>query len=299
MAKKRKVTALQRKTRRQAEKLARALYAAGRTPAAEPKSTAARQKKREAVRKEQKAHYEWINMRPDDVSQMSKRNTKKLLSDLLAIAHAQYSMLIDQGTPNSATAIFENEFAFLNPNDMTINAMRAKIIALQKWLRRKDVIAKRAKRKQQKDLKWLREHGFPDVTEDELTDFYDMYARYLEYAGYGKHYITGRLANFANIYAQLDDPSMPDALERIDKEMRAQYERDTGDTFGGMQLSGGDDVQSPDAGPVAPSGPEQPRAARPGRGSGARRKQRKAAQAARKAAKLAARKKRWKRQKGR
>lgn len=281
--------------RKQAEKLARALYQAGKTPAAEPKRTAARQKKREAARQEQKLHYEWINMRPDDVSQMSKGNTKKLLQDLLAIAHAQYSMLIEQGTPNAATAIFENDFAFLNPDDMTINAMRAKIIGLQKWLRRKDVSPKQAKKKQQKDLEWLRDHGFPDVTEEELEDFYDMYAKYLEYAGYGKHYITGRLANFANIYSQLDDPSLPDALQRIDEEMRRQYELDTGDQFGGLQLSGESDVQHADIGPVAAPGPEPPRGPR----ASQKRKSRKKAAAQRKSAKLASRKAKRKRKKGR
>lgn len=281
--------------RKQAEKLARALYQAGRVPAAEPKRTAARQKKREAVRQEQKLHYEWINMRPDDVSQMSKGNTKKLLQDLLAIAHAQYSMLIEQGTPNAATAIFENDFAFLNPDDMTINAMRAKIIGLQKWLRRKDVSPKRAKKKQQKDLEWLRGHGFPDVTEEELEDFYDMYAKYLEYAGYGKHYITGRLANFANIYSQLEDPSLPDALQRIDEEMRRQYELDTGDQFGGLQLSGGSDVQHADTGPVAAPGSEPSRGPR----ASQKRKSRKKAAAQRKSAKLAARKAKRKRKKSR
>ena len=281
--------------RKQAEKLARALYQVGKTPAAEPKRAAAKRAAKEEIRQAQILESKQQRMSSEEVAKLSKQDAAALLRDLHDQAYRRYYALMQQGTPNAATAIYETDFAGLNPDGMTANAIRAKIAALQKWLRRKDVSPKRAKRKQQKDLEWLRGHGFPDVTEEELEDFYDMYAKYLEYAGYGKHYITGRLANFANIYSQLEDPSLPDALQKIDEEMRRQYELDTGDQFGGMQLSSTSDVQHADSGPVAAPGPEPPRGPR----ASQKRKSRKKAAAQRKSAKLAARKAKRKRKKGR
>lgn len=281
--------------RKQAEKLARALYEAGKTPAAEPKRTAAKRAAKEEIRQAQILESRQQRMSSEEVAKLSKQDAAALLRDLLDQAYRRYYALMQQGTPNAATAIYETDFAGLNPDGMTANAIRAKIAALQKWLRRKDVSPKRAKKKQKKDLEWLRDHGFPDVTEEELEDFYDMYAKYLEYAGYGKHYITGRLANFANIYSQLEDPSLPDALKKIDEEMRRQYELDTGDQFGGLQLSGESDVQHADIGPVAAPGPEPPR----GHRANWERKSRKKAAARRKSAELAARKAKRKRKKGR
>lgn len=290
-----KQTAAQRRMRKQAEKLARALYQAGKRPAAAPKRAAAKRAAREEIRQAQIHEAQQRNMSSEEVAKLSKQDAAALLRDLHDQAYRRYYALMQQGTPNAATAIYESDFAGLNPDGMTVNAIRAKIAALQKWLLRKDVSPKRARKKQQKDLEWLRDHGFPDVTEDELEDFYDMYAKYLEYAGYGKHYITGRLANFANVYAQLEDPSLPDALKKIDEEMRRQYELDTGDQYGGLQLSGGSDVQHADSGPVAAPGAKQPRPPRSNR----KRKSRKKVAAQRKSAKLAARKAKRKRKKGR
>lgn len=290
-----KQTAAQRRMRKQAEKLARALYEAGKRPAASPKRAAAKRAAREEIRQAQILEARQRNMSSEDVAKLTKQDAAALLRDLHDQAYRRYYALMQQGTPNAATAIYESDFAGLNPDGMTVNAIRAKIAALQKWLRRKDVSLKRARKKQQKDLEWLRDHGFPDVTADELEDFYDMYAKYLEYAGYGKHYITGRLANFASVYSQLEDPSLPDALKRIDEEMRRQYESDTGDAFGGLQLSSGSDVQHADAGPVAAPGPEPPRGPR----ASQKRKSRKKAAAQRKSARLAARKAKRKRKKGR
>lgn len=290
-----KQTAAQRRMRKQAEKLARALYDAGKRPAAQPKRAAAKRAAREEIRQTQIFEARQRNMSSEEVAKLTKQDAAALLRDLHDQAYRRYYALMQQGTPNAATSIYESDFAGLNPDGMTINAIRAKIAALQKWLRRKDVSLKRAKRKQQKDLEWLRDHGFPDVTVDELEDFYDMYAKYLEYAGYGKHYITGRLANFANVYSQLEDPSLPDALKRIDEEMRRQYESDTGDAFGGLQLSGSGDVQHADAGPVAVESPKSSRGPRPNR----KRKSRRKTAAQRKSSKLAARKAKRKRKKGR
>lgn len=295
MAKRPKETAAHRRLRKQADKLARALYQAGKIPAAEPKRAAAKRAAKEEIRQAQILESRQQRMSSEEVAKLSKQDAAALLRDLHDQAYRRYYALMQQGTPNAATAIYETDFAGLNPDGMTANAIRAKIAALQKWLRRKDVSPKRAKRKQQKDLEWLRGHGFPDVTEEELEDFYDMYAKYLEYAGYGKHYITGRLANFANIYSQLEDPSLPDALKRIDEEMRRQYELDTGDQFGGLQLSGESDVQHADSGPVAAPGPKPSRGPR----ASQKRKSRKKAAAQRKSAKLAARKAKRKRKKGR
>lgn len=295
MARRSKETAAHRRVRKQAEKLARALYQAGKTPAAQPKRAAAKRAAKEEIRQAQILESRQQRMSSEEVAKLSKQDAAALLRDLLDQAYRRYYALMQQGTPNAATATYETDFAGLNPDGMTANAIRAKIAALQKWLRRKDVSPKRAKKKQQKDLEWLRDHGFPDVTEEELEDFYDMYAKYLEYAGYGKHYITGRLANFANIYSQLEDPSLPDALQKIDEEMRRQYELDTGDPFGGLQLSGESDVQHADAGSVDVVRPEPPRGPRANR----KRKSRKKAAAQRKSAKLAARKAKRKRKKGR
>ena len=281
--------------RKQTEKLARALYQAGKTPAAQPKRAAAKRAAKEEIRQAQILESRQQRMSSEEVAKLSKQDAAALLRDLLDQAYRRYYALMQQGTPNAATAIYETDFAGLNPDGMTANAIRAKIAALQKWLQRKDVSPKRAKKKQKKDLEWLRDHGFPDVTEEELEDFYDMYAKYLEYAGYGKHYITGRLANFANIYSQLEDPSLPDALQRIDEEMRRQYELDTGDQFGGLQLSGKSDVQHADTSPMAAPGPEPSRGPR----ASQKRKSRKKAAAQRKSAKLAARKAKRKRKKGR
>ena len=286
---KQKLNAAQRRLRKQAQKLARALYESGKTPAAQPRSTSARQRIREEMSRAQSEEAAYLSTSAAAVTQMSKQDAVNLLRDLHDAAYHRYYMLMQQGTPNAATAKYEAEFAGLNPDRMTINEIRAKIAALQRWLKRKDASPKRAKRKQRKDVQWLKTHGFPDVTADDLEDFYDTYAKYLEYAGYGTRYIPKRLAAFASVYSQLEEPDMPDALKRIDEEMRKQYERETGDTFGDFELSSGNGVQSPDTPGIPAPGQKQPRAPRSNRGRRQSKKQRQQRQQKRR--KLAARKK--------
>lgn len=264
---KQKLNAAQRRARKAAEKIAQALYEQGKTPAAKPQGKTARRKIEAEIREEQRREAAKITMSSGEVSQLSKAQAEDLLRDLHDIAYGKYYRLMQQGTPNAATAIYENEIAGLDPSRMTINAMRAKIALLQRWIRRKDTSAKRAKRTQRKTLEYLKNHGFPQVTADDLDDFFDLYSRFLEYHGYGARYMSGNIASFASIYSEVENPldNMQTIFERADEELRKQYESDTGDTFGAFGLTGAGGVQSPDAGPVAVPRKKQSRPARPPR----------------------------------
>ena len=293
MAKPKKPNAAQRRAKKQAEKLARALYAAGKVAAKKPQNPTARRKQQAQKSKEQSFNDSLIYLSSADFAQASKKNKMDFIRRLRDEAYRRYKKLIDQGTPNAATAVFETEFfAGIDPEGMSENAMRATFVKLQKWLRRKDVSAKSAQKRQEHTLDYPREHGFPDVTADDLEGFFDTYARFLEYHGYGSRYFSGRIAAFTEIYAEYETPldSMQEIFERADEEMRREYERNNGaDTFGGIQLSPGGGLQSPNAPGIPAQNTKRPKPSRPDR------KQRRKTHAqtkARKSARVSARKKR-------
>lgn len=263
---KQKLNAAQRRARNAAEKLARALYTAGKTKPAEPQKMAKRRKAAEAVKEAQREESRFLNETPDVTSQKSKSELMEDVRRLHDIAYWRYYQLMQQGTPNAATSIYETEFAGMDPGSMTINELRAMAHKLRRWLRRKDVSAKRARRGQNKTLEYLKAHGFPDVTADDLPQFFDMLAKYHEiYGGYNRYAIQ----YFASAYAaEIDNPleSMEEIFARTNEELRREYERNNGaDTFGNIQLSPPGGVQSPDAPGVSAPGPEPARAPRPPR----------------------------------
>ena len=288
---KNKMNAKQRHLKRQAEKLARALYEAGTTAPKAPKKTSARRRAEAEIREAQRAESALINQSSGDTAQMSKADLIDAVKQLHDIAYGRYYALMQQGTPNAATSIYETEFAGMNPEGMTVNALRATMAKLQKWLKRKDTGRKKAKRAQKKTLDYLKKHGFPNVTADDLDDFFDAYARFLEYHGYGSRYTAGRVAAFAGVYAEMENPleNMQDLLDKADKEMRREYERNNGaDTFGGIELSPGNDVQSPDAPGIPAPGQKRTRPPRAPKQSAAGRQRKKQ----KKSARMATRKKR-------
>lgn len=230
------------------EKKERAAFEAGQISPGTPKSSGKRRKAAAAVREAQKEESRFLNRSAAETAQLTHAELIADVQRLHDLAYARYYALMQQGTPNAATSIYETEFAGLDPWHMTVNALRAMAHKLRRWLKRKDVSPKRAARGQNKTLEYLREHGFPDVSAEDLPQFFDMLSKYHEiYGGYNRYAIQYFAAAYA---AEIDNPleNMEAIFSRTNDELRREYERNNGtDTFGGLQLSPAGGLQSPDA----------------------------------------------------
>ena len=217
---KRKLTALQKRRRKEAERRDRARYEATKRPPspipAEPRARADRAAVKAAAGR--------------TAEQAAKLSKAQLAADVSALwdkAYSKYRRLMAQGTPNAATAIYEQNFAGMNPERNSMNKNRALLAQLKNWLKRKDTSATKAKKAQRKTLDYLKKHGFPDISSDEMTDFWDMYDKYLEYTGGIPQGAKKYIESFASAYQKYrDDPAgnMQEMFEDAKQRMYAEYE---------------------------------------------------------------------------
>lgn len=173
MAKRKKPTALQRRRQKEKERKERQLYQEGKIPPQEPKSTTKRQKKKKQKAAEQKAEH-W-RLHKDPMMMMDKQQLQNLALDLFDEAYKKYFRLKQKGISNVATSIYESDFAGQAGlvYHMDKNTLRAVVRDLRRWLQRKDVQFKRAKRNFDKHLKkW----GFNSG--EDAKNFWDAYRKW-------------------------------------------------------------------------------------------------------------------------
>lgn len=214
---KRKLTALQKRRRKEAERRDRARYEAAKRPPspipAEPRARADRAAAKAAAGR--------------SAEQAAKLSKAQLSADVTALwdkAYAKYRRLMAQGTPNAATAIYEQNFAGMNPERNTMNKNRALLAQLKSWLKRKDTSATKAKKAQRKTMKYLKEHGFPNISQDELSEFWDLYDKYLEYTGGIPQGAKKYIESFASAYQKYRDDPTGNMGEMFDDARRRMYE---------------------------------------------------------------------------
>lgn len=174
MAKKRKLTALQRRQRKEKEKAERRLYEQGRIEPGRPKRKKAR--KQEQERRRQLSHQHFMQHK-HTLEKLKKQDLQDIALDLFNDAYRRYHKLKAAGISNVATSIYESDFAghasYLKA--LNKNSLKGVIRDLRKWLDRKDVQFKRAKRAFDKNMKrW----GFSNA--DEAAVFWSDYKKWRE-----------------------------------------------------------------------------------------------------------------------
>lgn len=191
---------------------------------------------------QQREFSKFLNRPYEEVSKMTETALLVEVTALHGIAYERYQALLAQGTPNVATVKYETEFGGLNPAENNINANRAVAAKLRAWLKRKDANLKRAKRQQEKTLKWARKHGYTGDA-DGLKELFEYMVAYSELHGGQYKYNL-----FPAVYSAIVDAggSMQDVFAEYDKRERAAYERDMSNTrFGGAPLEMRGGVRAP------------------------------------------------------
>lgn len=220
MAKK-KLTALQKRRRKEAEKRNRIAY---EKRGAMPKPTKQPEPPKQTAVKLSK---EAFKRSAAETASLSKSALAADIAALWDTAYGKYKRLMQQGTPNAATVIYEQNFAGMNPYKNNMNTNRALAAKLKTWLKRKDVSATKAKKAQNKTLNYLKKHGFKDITKDELQQFFDLYQKYLEYTGGVPQGVRKYLEHFASAYEKYkEDPetNMQTIFENARERMYSEYE---------------------------------------------------------------------------
>lgn len=226
MAKKKKPTAKQKRERRERERKERRDYQAGKTKAQGPKKTRARQKLREEIREKQREEHRKNNPDQRDILKMEKQALKAHLYNKLLQAHNKYMDLIKQGIQNAATAIFESDLlGQLNDLDeMDINTMRALLKVVNKWLARKDINVKRARKTWEKAKK---KFGFDDA--EEAKDYWELFKKWLESSDTAKGTPGSpkKIEAFKDAYQRWKasgSDDMQDLFDLADKSLRDEYD---------------------------------------------------------------------------
>lgn len=231
MAKKKKPTAKQRRMQKAREKAERARYLESKKPKAPAPDNVTRARER-------KAKQELKLARQRSSAEVAALKGQQVIAELNILwdeAYRKYRRLMQAGTPNAATAIYEQNFAGMNPAANNLNKNRALIAALKKWLARKDTSTTRAKKARRKtERQFEREFGYSKMTDEERRAFWSMYNKYVEYTGGipqgSKHY----LKHFSNAYQTYrENPRMTqkelfdNARERMMKEYEQSISADT------------------------------------------------------------------------
>jgi hypothetical protein len=219
----RKETAKQRRQRKERERAQQAAYERGDIPAALPKSRAGRARHEQARREMQREYSRFLNRSGDETSLMTKEQVRNEVFALHDIAYDKFRALMQQGTPTAGTSKYITDFAGINVDEMTIDELRAYASKFRKWLKRKDIIPKRALNNQNKQLKFLRSQGITDVKPEDLDQYFDLFSKYRQLH---KGYSIGS-PEIAKAFAAMRDGnlSMKDALFMAEKEMGKTYER--------------------------------------------------------------------------
>ncbi len=182
MAKRRKKTALQRRRERERERDIRTAYQAGKIAPAQPKGKAARRKAAEQARQSQIKAGAYKRRSSAEVAQMNKAD---LITDAMRLwddAYNKYRALRESGISNAATSMYEQQFAGMDIYSKNVNELRAIIAQLKHWLSRKDTRVTRAKRAKKKMMQGVFA-DMPDITEDEISDFWHNFALFKEQYG--------------------------------------------------------------------------------------------------------------------
>lgn len=221
MAKKKKLTAKQKRIRNEKERKERAAYEARKeTNMNVPRETMRNESQKRALR----------DARKRTAADTAKLNRAQLSSEVSALwdaAYKKYYRLMQQGTPTAATVIYEQNFAGMNPARMNMNTLRAQSAKLKNWLKRKDVSATKSKKAQKSTLKYLRTHGFPQMNKSDLQQFFDLYQKYLEFTGGIPQGVVKYLEHFASAYSKYKenpDENMQLIFETARERMYAEYE---------------------------------------------------------------------------
>ena len=221
-----KLTAKQKRMRKEAEKKQRAAYQAGKIPAGKSKKPKVQNVPR-GTNAQKKAVNAARNRTTAETAALSKQ---KLIADVSALwdsAYKKYRRLLQQGTPTAATVIYEQNFAGMNPQKMNVNTLRAQSAKLKNWLKRADTSATKSKKSQKKTLKYLRTHGFPQISADDLTKFFDLYQKYLEFTGGVPQGVKKYLEHFATAYEKYKEnpeENMQKIFDNARERMYAEYE---------------------------------------------------------------------------
>lgn len=220
-----KMTAKQKRMRKEAEKKQRAAYQAGKIPAG--KSKKQKQNVPRGTNAERNAARVAERRTAAETAKLSKADLSAEVVALWDKAYKRYRRLMEQGTPTAASVIYEQNFAGMNPYDNNMNTNRAMIAKLKNWLKRKDTYATKSKKTQSKTLQYLREHGFPQMNKSDLQQFFDLYRKYLEFTGGIPQGVVKYLEHFASAYSKYKenpDENMQLIFETARERMYAEYE---------------------------------------------------------------------------
>ena len=174
MAKRKKPTALQRRRQKEKERKERRLYEQGLIEPVRPKKAKAKKQEQERRRQQQQQHY---MQHKHTLEKLKKQELQDIALGLFNEAYRKYYHLKSNGISNVATSIYEADFAGHASYLKTLNknSLKGVIRDLRKWLDRKDVQYKRAKRAFDKNMqRW----GFSNAYE--AASFWRDYKKWRE-----------------------------------------------------------------------------------------------------------------------
>lgn len=219
----RKETAKQRRQRKERERARQAAYERGEIPAALPKSRAGRARHEQARREMQREYSRFLTRPASESAKMQGADIRAEVAALHDIAYDRYRAMMQQGTPSAGTVIYENDFAGLNVDAMTVNELRAYASKFRHWLQRKDIIPKRAAALQRKQLQFLRKQGIDNPTPADLDRYFDLFSKYRQ-THKGQSIGSPQIAQ-AFAKARAANMTMQQALTAAEKEIDKAYER--------------------------------------------------------------------------
>ena len=219
----RKETAKQRRQRKERERAQQAAYERGDIPAALPKSRAGRARHEQARREIQRAYTQFLTRPASESAKMQAADIRAEVAALHDIAYGKYYAMMRQGTPSAGTVIYENDFAGLNVDEMSVNELRAYASKFRHWLQRKDIIPKRAAALQRKQLQFLKKQGIDNPTPADLDRYFDLFSKYRQ-THKGQSIGSPQIAQ-AFAKARAANMSMEQALTAAEKEIEKAYER--------------------------------------------------------------------------
>lgn len=244
-------TAKQRRERKTRERKQRELYERGQIPPAIGKGKRGREKAMARMQTEQRKLHEIVNRSASDANTLPTEQFRDEVYALHELAYEKYSRLIEQGTPNAATVMYESEFALMPIHGMSLNELRAFAAKLRHWLKRKDLYAKRQKHYQQSQIQRLKSYGI-DANADSLKDYYDFVSKARQ-LGANPNWKNTRGSPPVSVkiaYAryQSGEVSLADALHDAIEGMKREYEQSiTATSFGFNPLESGISVQRPES----------------------------------------------------
>lgn len=180
-----KLTAKQKRLRKEREKAERAAYQRG-----EVKTRASRKRKPQDIepkRKTGKQATAYRHRSAEETAKLSREDLAREVERLWDDAYRKYRRLKEAGIANAATALYESEFAGMNPWENNVNKNRALAAMLRKWLQRKDTsVTKGKKNKSRMKRKFFKDFDefFEEEDENEvMREFWETWDMFLEWMG--------------------------------------------------------------------------------------------------------------------